>query len=34
MDEFVRFGADILRIGDHVEFAEDRQSAIVALEDK
>jgi anti-anti-sigma factor len=33
MDEFVRFGADVLRIGDHAEFAEDRQSAIVGLED-
>jgi anti-anti-sigma factor len=32
MDEFVRFGADLLRIGDYAEFAEDQPSAIVALE--
>jgi anti-anti-sigma factor len=33
MDEFVRFGADVIRLGDYAEFADDRQSAIVRLEE-
>jgi anti-anti-sigma factor len=28
MDEFVRFGADLIRLGDYAEFADDVQSAI------
>jgi len=28
MDEFVRFGADVIRLGDYAEFATDRDSAI------
>ena len=28
MDEFVRFGADTIHLGNYVEFAADRQSAI------
>ncbi len=28
MDEFVRFGADLLRVGDFASFTDDRQSAI------
>jgi hypothetical protein len=31
MDEFVRFAADIIRLGDYAEFADDRQSAITAF---
>jgi anti-anti-sigma factor len=34
MDEFVRFGADVIRLGDYAEFADDRHVAIAAfLED-
>jgi anti-anti-sigma factor len=28
MDEFIRFGADVIRIGDYAEFATDQNSAI------
>jgi len=28
MDEFVRFGADVIRLGDYAEFATNRNSAI------
>jgi anti-anti-sigma factor len=28
MDDFVRFGADVIRLGDYASFAEDRESAI------
>jgi hypothetical protein len=28
MDEFVRFGADAIRLGDYAEFADSVQSAI------
>jgi anti-anti-sigma factor len=28
MDEFVRFGADVIHLGNYAEFAADRQSAI------
>ena len=31
MDEFVRFGADLIRLGDYADFAEDRSSAINAF---
>jgi anti-anti-sigma regulatory factor len=31
MDEFVRFGADLIRIGDFAQFAGDRASAIAAV---
>ena len=28
MDEFVRFGAEVIRVGDYASFTDDRQSAI------
>jgi anti-anti-sigma factor len=31
MDEFVRFGADVIRLGDYANFAEDQQMAINAF---
>jgi anti-anti-sigma factor len=31
IDEFVRFGADIIRIGDFVQFTDDRASAVAAV---
>ena len=31
MDEFVRFGADVIRLGDYAEFTDDVQSAINAF---
>ncbi len=31
MDEFVRFGADVIRLGDYATFADDRRSAINTL---
>jgi anti-anti-sigma regulatory factor len=31
MDEFVRFGADLIRVGDFAQFAGDRSSAIAAV---
>jgi anti-anti-sigma regulatory factor len=31
MDEFIRFGADVIRMGDHAEFAPDQNSAIEGL---
>lgn len=34
MDEFVRFGADVIRLGDYAEFADDVQSAINAFLDE
>jgi anti-anti-sigma factor len=34
MDEFVRFGADVIHLGDYAQFAVDRPSAIAALGDE
>ena len=31
MDEFVRFGADIIRIGDFAQFTDDRASAVAVV---
>jgi anti-anti-sigma regulatory factor len=31
MDAFVRFGADLIRLGEYTTFADDRRSAIAAL---
>jgi hypothetical protein len=32
MDDFIRFGADVIRLGDYAEFATDRKAAIEELE--
>jgi anti-anti-sigma factor len=34
MDEFVRFGADVIHLGDYAQFADDRPSGIAALDDE
>jgi anti-anti-sigma factor len=34
MDDFVRFGADVIRLGDYADFADDRQSAVAAFLDE
>jgi anti-anti-sigma factor len=34
MDEFVRFGADVIHLGDYAEFADDRPSAIASFGDE
>jgi anti-anti-sigma factor len=34
MDEFVRFGADVIHLGDYAGFADDRPSAIAAFVDE
>jgi anti-anti-sigma factor len=31
MDEFVRFGADVIRLGDYAEFSPDRETAIKSV---
>ena len=33
MDEFVRFGADVIRLGDYAEFATDEHTALDELLD-
>ncbi len=34
MDEFVRFGAGVIRLGDYAEFSDDRESAIASFLEK